>query len=344
MTRPGPQGGDARIPVRQVAQKVDWQQAQADVITDPGELLALLRLDAADLPAALRAAADFPLRVPRAYAARMQAGDAHDPLLRQVLTSPEELAPTPGYDTDPLAEADHTPVPGILHKYHGRVLLVVTGACAVHCRYCFRRHFPYQSHLPTAARLDEALAWLAGHTDIEEVILSGGDPLSLSDRRLLDLLARLAAIPHLRRLRIHSRLPVVIPGRMTPTLVSALGDARWDSVLVLHANHAQELTASLAAEVRALQQQGVTVLNQAVLLRGVNDSLVAQEALSQALFRHGILPYYLHQLDRVAGAAHFSVPDDQARSLHQALRHRLPGYLVPRLVREVAGDLSKTPL
>ncbi|MBZ2190268.1 EF-P beta-lysylation protein EpmB [Alcanivorax sp. JB21] len=343
MTPPGQHQGSARIPVQDAAD-TDWQQAQADVITDPGELLGLLGLDTADLPAALRAAADFPLRVPRAYAARMQPGDAQDPLLRQVLTSPEELAPTPGYDTDPLAEAAHTPVPGILHKYHGRVLLVVTGACAVHCRYCFRRHFPYQSHLPTAARLDEALSWLNEHTEIEEVILSGGDPFSLSDRRLLDLLARLATIPHLRRLRIHSRLPVVIPGRITPALVAALGDARWQSVLVLHANHAHELTPGLAAEVRALQQLGVTVLNQAVLLRGVNDTLPAQEALSLALFQHGILPYYLHQLDRVAGAAHFSVSDDQARALHRALRHRLPGYLVPRLVREVAGDLSKTPL
>lgn len=321
-----------------------WLREQANVITDPGELLARLGLSRAELPEALRAAADFPLRVPQGYAARMRPNDPADPLLRQVLASGEELREVPGYQADPLAEAGHTPVPGILHKYHGRVLLVVTGACAVHCRYCFRRHFPYQSHLPTAARLEEALAWLATRDDIEEVILSGGDPLSLTDRKLGQLLARLAALPHLKRLRVHSRLPVVIDSRITPALVELLGDPRWQSVLVLHANHAQELTPALRDGVRALQAAGVMVLNQAVLLRGVNDTLAAQEALSLALFAHGVLPYYLHQLDQVAGAAHFAVPDAEALALHAALRARVPGYLLPALVRELPGDCSKTPL
>lgn len=336
-----PQTGGTAIPL---VPAPDWTQQQAQVITDPAELLAMLGLSREQLPAALQAAADFPLRVPRSYAARIRPGDAKDPLLRQVLASGEELREVPGYHADPLAEAMHTPVPGILHKYHGRVLLVVTGACAVHCRYCFRRHFPYQSHLPTAARLDEALAWLAGRQDIEEVILSGGDPLSLSDRRLGELIAQLAAIPHLRRLRIHSRLPVVIEGRITEELVAMLDEQRWRATLVLHANHANELAPSLRGEIRRLQSAGVMVLNQAVLLRGVNDSLAAQEALNLALFEHGVLPYYLHQLDRVAGAAHFAVPDDEALALHAALRTRLPGYLVPALVRELPGDLSKTPV
>lgn len=341
-------GGMSAGEVRRIATGADpmgtWEQVQADVITSVEALLAELGLSAADLPASLRAAADFPLRVPRSYAQRIAPGDPEDPLLRQVLAAPEEVQPVPGYGPDPLAEAAHTPVPGVLHKYHGRVLLVVTGACAVHCRYCFRRHFPYSEHMPTPERLSRALDWLAQQTDVSEVILSGGDPLSLSDRRLSALIEALAAMPHLKRLRIHSRLPVVIPGRMTPTLQEALTSARWQSVLVLHANHARELSPGLGAELAPLRQAGVTLLNQAVLLRGVNDRLADQVALSEALFASGVLPYYLHQLDRVAGAAHFAVPDQEALALHRALRGRLPGYLVPRLVREVAGDEAKTPL
>lgn len=328
-----------RVPLTDLDAVPRWQQAQADLITDPEELRRLLQLE--HLP---WADSGFPLRVPRDYVARMQPGDAADPLLRQVLNSREELAEVAGFTTDPLAEAVHTPVPGVLHKYHGRVLLVVTGACAVHCRYCFRRHFPYQEHLPTRDRLDEALAWLAEQTDVSEVILSGGDPLSLSDRRFGQLLERLAALPHLRRLRVHSRLPLVIHGRVTDALLAQLGDPRWRSVLVLHANHAHELSPQLADEVAALRRVGVTVLNQAVLLRGVNDSVAAQEQLAMSLFDHGVLPYYLHQLDAVAGAAHFAVPDADAVALHDALRARLSGYLLPRLVRELPGDHSKTPV
>ncbi|WP_245932371.1 EF-P beta-lysylation protein EpmB [Isoalcanivorax indicus] len=344
VARGGMTAEDARRIRLQAEVSPSWEQAQADTITAVTELLAGLGLVAADLPASLRAAADFPLRVPRSYAARILPGDPDDPLLRQVLAAPEEVEAVPGYTPDPLAEAAHTPVPGVLHKYHGRVLLVVTGACAVHCRYCFRRHFPYNDHMPTPQRLSQALDWLAAQPDVSEVILSGGDPLSLSDRRLLGLLDALAGMPHLRRLRIHSRLPVVIPGRMTPRLVQALADPRWQSVLVLHANHARELAAGLGDELAPLRRAGVTLLNQAVLLRGVNDSLADQVALSEALFAAGVLPYYLHQLDRVAGAAHFAVPDSDALALQQALRGRLPGYLVPRLVREVAGDAAKTPL
>ena len=326
------------------AGQADWQREQAEAITSARELFELLGLDLAALPAALAADADFPLRVPRAYVARIRPGDPHDPLLRQVLASGEELVEVAGFSRDPLAEASATPVPGILHKYRGRVLLLVTGACAVHCRYCFRRHFPYQEHLPTLARLDAALDWLAERTDISEVILSGGDPLSVSDRRLAELLARLAEIGHLRRLRVHSRLPVVIPSRINSALVSLLSDNRWQASLVLHANHADELTPALAEGVARLRGAGVTVMNQAVLLAGINDSLAAQVALSESLFAAGVLPYYLHLLDPVAGAAHFQVPEDQARSLHGQMREHLPGYLVPTLVAERAGEGAKAPL
>jgi len=305
----------------------DWDGSAADIITDPAELLRLLELDPASLPAALAAARDFPLKVPRSYARRIRPGDPFDPLLHQVL-----------------AEAQHTPVPGILHKYQGRVLLMVTGACAVHCRYCFRRHFPYNEHMPTRDRLAAALDWLAGQSDISEVILSGGDPLSVTDRRLRELLAALEAIPHIRRLRIHSRLPVVMPERISEGLLSMLASSRLKSVMVIHANHAAELNQEVADALAALRHSGVLLLNQSVLLRGVNDDALALAALSERLFDVGVTPYYLHQLDRVAGAAHFAVSDAEAASLMSHLHRFLPGYLLPRLVREEPGAAGKTAL
>lgn len=321
----------------------DWQRQQADLVTDPAELLALLALEASDLPAMLQGAADFPLRVPRRYVELMEKGNPQDPLLRQVLSDPAELETVPGYSADPLEEGDHTPVPGLLHKYHGRALLVVTGACAVHCRYCFRRHFPYQSHL-SGKRWEQALAWLAERPDINEVILSGGDPLTLTNRRIGQLLAALAEIPHLRRLRVHSRTPVVIPERLDDELLGLLSQPRWRTVLVLHANHPREISPALAARGRDWQRAGITLLNQSVLLAGVNDQLETLVTLSDRLHEAGILPYYLHQLDRVAGAAHFAVPDEQALALHSALRASLPGFLVPRLSREEPGEPAKTVL
>lgn len=321
----------------------DWQRQQADLVTDPAELLALLALEASDLPAMLQGAADFPLRVPRRYVELMEKGNPQDPLLRQVLSVPAELETVPGYSADPLEEGDHTPVPGLLHKYHGRALLVVTGACAVHCRYCFRRHFPYQSHL-SGKRWEQALAWLAERPDINEVILSGGDPLTLTNRRIGQLLAALAEIPHLRRLRVHSRTPVVIPERLDDELLGLLSQPRWRTVLVLHANHPREISPALAARGRDWQRAGITLLNQSVLLAGVNDQLETLVTLSDRLHEAGILPYYLHQLDRVAGAAHFAVPDEQALALHSALRASLPGFLVPRLSREEPGEPAKTVL
>ena len=322
-------------------QPSEWTAAPA-LIRDAAQLLQRLELSPAQAGFSPEAALDFPLRVPRAYADLMERGNPADPLLRQVLATGEETAEVYGYGGDPLAESEFSPVPGILHKYHGRVLLVVTGAFAVHCRYCFRRHFPYNEQQATGARLDEALAWLEQRPDVEEVILSGGDPLSLSDRRLAELLSRLRAIPHLRRLRIHTRLPVVEPARLTPRLREELTDNPWQTLLVLHANHGREIAAALTQGLELLRRDGVTLLNQAVLLRGVNDAPEELASLSERLFAAGVLPYYLHLLDPVAGAAHFEVPEERARLLHEQLRARMPGYLVPRLVREDPGATAKT--
>ena len=320
----------------------DWQPRADALLTDSAELLELLSLDAALLPAAEAAALAFPLKVPRSYVARMAPGQLDDPLLRQVLGQAPELDTVQGYSEDPLAEQAFTPVPGILHKYHGRVLLLATGACAIHCRYCFRRHFPYQSHVPDSQRLRQALDWLAGREDVTEVILSGGDPLSLSDRRLRELLAELVTLPHLRRLRIHTRLPVVMPERVSEGLLSIIGACPQPMALVLHINHADELDGAVGDVLERMRAAGAVLLNQAVLLRGVNDTVEAQCRLSERVYEYGVLPYYLHQLDAVAGASHFAVPESEALALHRAMQARLPGYLVPRLVQERPHALSKT--
>jgi EF-P beta-lysylation protein EpmB len=321
-----------------------WQQALAQALTDPAELLAYLQLDPALLPAARRAARAFGLRVPRGYALLMHKGRPDDPLLRQVLPLAEEMQERPGFDPDPVGDLAATAVPGLLQKYAGRALLIATGACAVHCRYCFRRHFPYPDLSLSAPRFRDILTHLRERPDVTEVILSGGDPLVLSDRRLSELVTGLGTLPSLRRLRIHTRLPVVLPQRITSELLSALTHPRLASVIVIHANHPHELSAQVRGALRAAKDAGFTLLNQAVLLRGVNDGPDTLAALSEALFEAGVLPYYLHLLDRVQGAAHFEVDDARALELHRELRNRLPGYLVPRLVREQAREASKTPL
>lgn len=321
-----------------------WQAAQAGAIRDPAELVRLLDLDDALLPAARRAAALFPLRVPRGFAARMRRGDAADPLLRQVLPLDAETVPADGFVDDPVGDGQAVVGAGVLHKYRGRALLVATGACAVHCRYCFRRHFPYDAVNASGDRWQAAIDYLAAHDDIEEVILSGGDPLSLADRRLAELSAALAGIAHLRRLRVHSRLPVVIPERVDDGLLAWLAGSRLRPVMVIHANHANELDGAVASAVARLRAADVPVLNQAVLLRGVNDDADVLAALCERLFDLGVGAYYLHLLDRVRGAAHFEVPEAEARALHAALAARLPGYMVPRLAREEPGAPGKTVL
>ena len=322
----------------------DWLQQLADVVTDPHELLQLLALDHhPDLTAGGDARRLFALRVPRAFIQRMKKGDARDPLLLQVLTSQQEFVDAPGYSTDPLDEQNSV-VPGLLHKYNNRALLLVKGGCAVNCRYCFRRHFPYQDNQGNKRNWQAALDYIAAHPELDEIIFSGGDPLMAKDHELAWLIAALDAIPHLKRLRIHSRLPVVIPDRITETLCRTLAETRLQVLMVTHINHANEIDEALCDAMGRLKRAGVTLLNQSVLLRGVNDNAQTLAALSNALFDAGILPYYLHVLDKVQGAAHFYVSDGEARALMRSLLPLVSGYLVPKLAREIGGEPSKTPL
>ncbi len=322
----------------------DWQRELARAITDPAALLRELELDLAQLPAVRVAAARFPMRVPRGFAARMVKGDPNDPLLRQVLPLAVEMEPTPGFVVDPVGDRAARAAPGVLHKYHGRALLIATGACAVHCRYCFRREFPYAECLAGADEWRPALAYLAADPSLCEVILSGGDPLSLSDRRLGALLAELDRIPHLARLRIHSRQPIVLPERVDDGLLDVLAQTRLRLVLVVHANHPREIDDTVRVALTRLSAAGVTLLNQSVLLRGVNDSAAVLAELSETLFAARVMPYYLHLLDPVRGAAHFDVKKTEASAIMKTLRQRLPGYLTPRLVREQPGQPAKTPV
>jgi EF-P beta-lysylation protein EpmB len=286
----------------------------------------------------------FPFRVPLSYASRMRHGDPNDPLLRQVLPTAAELVEHEGFVTDPLGERDALRAPGLLHKYQGRALLITTSACAVHCRYCFRREFPYEDQRSDAGRWREALDAIASDPSIEEVLLSGGDPLSLSDGRLESLTSELAHIPHIRRLRLHTRQPIVLPSRVDAGLLTWIERLPWPTVFVLHSNHANEINSDVRDVCAKLRAARVTLLNQSVLLRGINDNVNTLAELSRALFEAGVLPYYLHLLDRVRGVAHFEVDEPRARLIVGELASTLPGYLVPRLVREVAGAPAKVAI
>ncbi len=321
-----------------------WRSHLTKAVTDLDELLDLLDLEPScvgDLAGARRAAGGFGLRVPRGFVDRMRRGDPRDPLLRQVLPVDLEGLAAEGFTTDPLAELESTANRGLLHKYRGRALVVVAGACAVHCRYCFRRHFPYHDHAGTGDGFDAALERIAADPGLTEIILSGGDPLVLPDTLLEPLARRLAAVSHLRRLRIHTRLPIVLPQRVDAALASWVGGLGVAVVVVVHANHANEIDDDVRRALAALRAAGASLLNQSVLLAGVNDSADALAGLSEALFDAGVLPYYLHMLDPVAGAAHFAVAESRAAGLMREVAARLPGYLVPRLVREVPGAPSK---
>jgi L-lysine 2,3-aminomutase len=318
-----------------------WQRELADAIRDPAELCAALGLDARATGVAPRASADFPLLVPRPFVARMRRGDPFDPLLLQVLPQAEEDRDMAGFTADPLAEADARAAPGLVRKYAGRALVLVTGGCAINCRYCFRREFPYAEAGATRRGVDAALDAIAADPTLAEVILSGGDPLLADDAFLARIVSRLEGIPHVRRLRIHTRLPVVLPSRVDGGLLDVLRSSRLARVVVLHANHPAELDDTVAAAVRRLAGSPAVVLNQSVLLAGVNDSAAVLAALSTRLVELGVVPYYLHLLDRVRGAAHFDVPEPRALALHRELRDTLPGYAVPRLAREVPGEPAK---
>ena len=335
---------DVAIPVPLAIATPDWKRLWRDAVRDPRELLGLLGLESLAERISDAAAAQFPLRVPLGFVARMRRGDANDPLLRQVLPLDEEDRPMPGYGLDAVGDAAARTGAGILQKYQGRALLVATGSCAIHCRYCFRRHFPYAEETAARDGWRDALETIRCNDGIDEVILSGGDPLSLSTRKLAELTDALAAIPHVRRLRIHSRLPVVLPERIDAGLLRWVAALPWPVAVVIHANHSNEFDAGVDGALTRLRNAGAMLLNQAVLLRGVNDSVDALAALSERAYTAGVLPYYLHQLDRVSGTAHFEVADEVAIGLHTSLSARLPGYLVPRLVREIPGDTGKRPL
>lgn len=336
----------AHIVTQNTQSREDWLQQLADVITEPAELLEYLALsDSSEWQKGHDARRLFALRVPYAFARRMKKGDPNDPLLLQVMTSANEFIATPGYSTDPLEEQDDAiAVPGLLHKYINRALLLVKGGCAVNCRYCFRRHFPYQDNQGNKANWRHALDYIRQQPELDEIIFSGGDPLMAKDHELAWLLDEIETIPHIKRLRIHSRLPVVIPARITEALTQRFSQSRLQILLVTHVNHANEIDSEFCDAMTRLKRANVTLLNQGVLLRGVNDNADTLANLSNALFDAGIMPYYLHVLDRVQGAAHFMVPDDEARLIMRELMTKVSGYMVPKLTREIGGEPSKTTI
>ncbi|MDV7590561.1 EF-P beta-lysylation protein EpmB [Acinetobacter baumannii] len=326
-------------------QEQNWQSQLSDLITDPLELLNLLELSTDQLlSGAILASEKFKLRVPRAFVGKMNAKDPLDPLLLQVLPHHLELVEHPEFVTDPLGEEAANQLPGVLHKYKSRFLLTLTGACAVHCRYCFRRHFPYQENLPKNEDWLNIKNYIESNPDINEVILSGGDPLTLSNRKLALWLERLSSLKQVKILRIHSRVPIVIPNRIDEELISLLKNSRLRIILVVHSNHASELDDFTCSKLLQLSEHHITVLNQAVLLKGVNDSAQTLTDLSYRLFEARVMPYYLHVLDKVKGAQHFDLIPSEIDAIYQDVLASLPGYLVPKLVREIAGEKNKTPL
>jgi EF-P beta-lysylation protein EpmB len=331
------------IPKKPLSVESNWQKELATSFSDPKSLLEYLDLPLENFTQDIQARKLFPMRVPRSFAARMEKGNALDPLFLQVFTSQKEFDTAENFSTDPLQEHSNQQA-GILHKYQNRLLLLVRGGCAVNCRYCFRRHFPYSDNHLNKQEWQQALTYIADNPQIDEVIYSGGDPLMAKDDFLAWLTSQIENITHVKRLRIHSRLPVVIPSRITTELMTWFTQSRLKPVMVLHVNHVNEIDNQLARAMQKLKDAGVTLLNQAVLLKGINDTADAQIALNEGLFEIGVMPYYLHVLDKVAGAAHFDTTDEQAKALMRELIKRQPGYLVPKLVREIGGQPGKTPL
>ncbi len=331
-----------------ITRKVDsveqnWIKQLANAVSDPVKLLNHLGIDPTPWQKGFEARKLFAQRVPQSFVDRMEKGNPQDPLLRQVLPLGEEFEVHNGYSTDPLEEQDNE-IPGLLHKYRNRALLIVKGGCAVNCRYCFRRHFPYEDNKGSKSVWQQSLDYIAQNTELNEVILSGGDPLMAKDHELSWLIDKISSISHIKRLRIHSRLPVVIPDRITDELVDTLEQTRLQVILVTHINHANEINLELKQQMARLRAVNVTLLNQGVMLKGVNDSVEAQVELSETLFDAGILPYYIHVLDRVQGAAHFFIDDQKAKAIMSGVIERVSGYLVPKLTREIGGRSSKTPL
>lgn len=337
------------IPRKTAAVEQNWLTELTNAISDPQLLLEKLEIPPSQWPkdqfdmVNFDAKTLFPQRVPQSYIDRMVKGNIHDPLLLQVLPLPKEFNIHPEYSTDPLNEQENEQ-PGLLHKYTNRALMIVKGGCAINCRYCFRRHFPYSENKGSKAVWQQSLSYIAKHNELNEVILSGGDPLMAKDHELEWLIAEIEKVSHIKRLRIHSRLPVVVPSRVTEKLCHLLKSSRLQIVFVFHINHSNEIDQNFAQAADRLKCSGVHLLNQGVLLKGVNDSADAQVALNERLFDVGIQPYYLHVLDKVQGAAHFHVSDEQAKQIMREVMTRVSGYLVPKLTREIGGRPSKTPL
>ena len=322
----------------------DWKLELSQSVTTIDELLDSLDLDKKALSTSQQAAIDFPLRVPRPFIARMQPNNPNDPLLLQVLPVKAELTIIEGYSQDPLDEATHNPIAGIVHKYANRLLLVISPACAINCRYCFRRHFPYEENRQSKEQWQSALDYIRSDKEINEVIYSGGDPLAANDHFLAWLTEQIANIAHIKRLRIHTRLPVVIPSRIDQTFLSWATATRLKPIVVLHINHSNEIDSDVAASIKRLQDCGIKVLNQSVLLRGINDSADCLAELSEKLFDCDVMPYYLHLFDPVAGASHFDIEEQRAKKIYADLQAILPGFLVPKLVREIPNKPSKTTI
>ena len=320
---------------------LNWQQQLAEAFNNIEDLCHYLRLSINDLPVSIAAAKDFPLRVPLSFAAGMQKGNPNDPLLRQVLPVKDELFAYPGFSNDPVGDLPSATQTGVLQKYHGRVLFINTGSCAINCRYCFRRNFPYSDLQLGKQNENAGIQTIQENPDISEIILSGGDPLLLSDTRLAKLFTQLSAIKHLKRIRIHTRLPIVLPARITDELINTLAQCPKQIVIVVHCNHANEINHRVIAACKLLKDKGITLFNQSVLLKGVNDNVTALCELSEQLFKHGVIPYYLHLLDKATGTGHFEVSETTAVALVKQVQATLPGYLVPKLVKEQAGALSK---
>lgn len=320
----------------------DWKTELSHCVNSIDELLNQLGLKAEDLNATEQAANEFSIKVPQSFVKLMEYGNPNDPLLKQVLPITSELQVDNNFSTDPVDESSFNPVPGIVHKYRNRVLMIISPNCAINCRYCFRRHFPYDENRQSKQQWLKALDYLKTKPEINEVIFSGGDPLAANDHFLRWLTAEIESIQHIKRLRIHTRLPVVIPSRVDDQLLNWLGNTRLKPTLVLHINHANEIDEALRQGVDRLKKSGITVLNQSVLLKGINDNSDQLISLSEKLFDAGIMPYYLHMLDPVQGASHFDVSMDRAVEIFRQIQTELPGFLVPKLVQERAGERSKS--
>lgn len=312
-----------------------WQWHLQHAVRNTNELAKVLELDIASVNS------DFPVLVPLPYLHRIEKGNPNDPLLLQVLVQPEENQVVPGFTKDPVQEVAHR---GIIHKYRGRVLIVTAGTCAINCRYCFRRHFPYSEFQLSRDDWQNVFAYIESDPSIREVILSGGDPLIMPDRQLRELVNQLGELPQLTHLRIHTRLPVVVPQRVDKELISWIANTRFQVVVVIHSNHANELDDEVGTAMARLRENDVTLLNQSVLLEGVNNHSDTLCSLSWRLSELGVLPYYLHLLDKVAGAAHFDVPIGDAKHLIRQMKDQMPGYLVPKLVKEIPGEPAKHEL